>query len=294
MMRFPSHFTTADGLALPCKALLPPAGAPHRAAIVIVHGLGDHMDSASYRVLADHLLAQGYACYLYDQRGFGRAPGPRAFAASFEEVRDDLRRFIELVRSSAGGLPLFVAGLSLGGLIALDQAIEHPSSLAGVVAGAPALGEPAVPRLLVALAPLLSRVAPRFRLDPGLDLDNLTRDAEAARAYIDDPLFELRISSRLGWEILRAMRATTAAAPRLQLPVLLWHGADDRITSPDASRAFHARCISADKTLIIHPSAVHDPLIDAERDDVLRDISRWLDARAPANARDAFQAQVAG
>jgi len=82
MMRFPSHFTTADGLALPCKALLPPAGAPHRAAIVIVHGLGDHMDSASYRVLADHLLAQGYACYLYDQRGFGSGCGVCVISAT--------------------------------------------------------------------------------------------------------------------------------------------------------------------------------------------------------------------
>jgi acylglycerol lipase len=279
---FPSEFTTADGLALPCRALAPTDGAPVRAALVLVHGLGDHSGAVSYDVLISHLAPRGFACYLYDQRGFGRAPGPRAFTPTFGHLRDDLARFVRLVRAHAPDLPCFLIGLSLGGLIVLDQAIAHPDPLAGVVAAAPALGRPQVPRTLLALAPFLSRATPQWRLDPRLDIANLSRDQVAAQAYVDDPLYEPRTSARLGWETVRTMRETMMAAPRMHVPLLLLHGDADRITSPAGSAEFHARAGAADKTLIVYRGAVHNPLIDIERDQVLADVTDWLLRRTAA------------
>jgi alpha-beta hydrolase superfamily lysophospholipase len=277
----PPPFTTADGLALATRAVWPPAGTRLRAAVVVVHGLGDHCGSASGETLYGYLAPRGIACLAYDQRGCGRSPGPRVHARSFALLRDDLARFVDVARARVGDVPLFLLGLSFGGLQVLDCALARPQGLAGVVSVAPALGEARVPKPLRAIAPLLSRALPRLRLDPGLDLDNLSKDPVAVRAYIDDPLFERKVTARLGFEAMKAMREVAQAAPRFRVPLFILHGDADRITSPDSSRAFHAAARSPDKTLRLYPGAVHDPLIDRERDDVVRDIAAWLDARIP-------------
>ncbi len=281
---FPSSFATADGLQLFARATWPPGGRAVRAAAIVVHGLGDHSGSASGAAIYAHLGPLGIASFAYDQRGFGRSPGPRAFARSFAPLRDDLAAFVDRVRACVPGVPVFLVGLSLGGLQVLDLALARPRGIAGVVAAAPALGEPRVPRVLRVLAPLLSRVLPRLRMDPGLELDNLSKDPEAVRAYVEDPLFEIEVSARLGCEAMRAMRSVARAAPWFTLPLLLLHGEADRITSPAESRAFHATAASADKTLILYPDAVHDPLIDREREEVLRDLGDRIAARAPDRA----------
>ena len=234
-------FATGDGLELPCTVTLPPPGRPLRAAVVLVHGLGDHSGSASYAAIVAALAPRGYACFRYDQRGFGRAPGPRTYAPRFAWLRDDLTRFIRLARATTPEAPCFLVGVSLGGLIALDQAILRPGPLTGVAAIAPALGEPQIPALLRRLAPVLSATAPRLRLASGIDLANLSRDAAAARAYVEDPLYELRISARLGAEVMQAMREVLAAAPRLALPLLLLHGDADRVTRAGGIACLRAR-----------------------------------------------------
>lgn len=285
-------FATGDGLELPCTVTLPPPGRPLRAAVVLVHGLGDHSGSASYAAIVAALAPRGYACFRYDQRGFGRAPGPRTYAPRFAWLRDDLTRFIRLARATTPEAPCFLLGVSLGGLIALDQAILRPGPLTGVAAIAPALGEPLIPALLRRLAPVLSATAPRLRLASGIDLANLSRDAAAARAYVEDPLYELRISARLGAEVMQAMREVLAAAPRLALPLLLLHGDADRITAPAGSRAFARAAGSADVTLVEYPGAVHNPLIDRERDTLLGDVIAWLDARTDPAVSAAAPAAV--
>ena len=82
----------------------------------------------------------------------------------------------------------FLLGHSLGGLIALDYALND-GAIAGVIAAAPALGDVGVPRLLMAAGRVLSRIWPRFSMRTGMDLSALSREPEARQAVVDDPLF---------------------------------------------------------------------------------------------------------
>jgi acylglycerol lipase len=69
-----------------------------------------------------------------------------------------------------------------------------------------------VPRLLIALAPLLSRWLPHLRgtrLDPKL----ISRDPAQVAAYVNDPLVSLKAPpARTGAELLAAMEANRVAA----------------------------------------------------------------------------------
>ena len=64
---------TDDGLSL--RLRIWPAGEPRRGAVVLVHGLGEHIDR--YDHVARRLNGQGFAVVGHDQRGHGRSPGPR-------------------------------------------------------------------------------------------------------------------------------------------------------------------------------------------------------------------------
>ena len=85
--RFPGF----DGVSLYYQAWLP-AGRPPRAALVNLHGLGDH--SGLYPNLASHFPPRGMALYAYDMRGNGRSPGQRAYLREWGEYLGDLDGFL--------------------------------------------------------------------------------------------------------------------------------------------------------------------------------------------------------
>jgi alpha-beta hydrolase superfamily lysophospholipase len=130
MQHTESTFQGAGGSLLYCQAWRP--NGPATAVIVGVHGLGDH--SGGLRNIIGHVLPRGYAWYGLDLRGHGRSPGPRGHVGSWSDFLDDLHAFLLWVRGRAAGVPVFLLGHSLGGLICLDYAMQHPEGLDGVIA----------------------------------------------------------------------------------------------------------------------------------------------------------------
>jgi alpha-beta hydrolase superfamily lysophospholipase len=57
------------------------------------------------------------------------------------------------------------------------------------------------------------------------------------------------------------------------------HGTADKVTKPAGSQQFFDEAGSADKTLKMYEGHVHDLLNDYDRDVVMTDITKWLDAR---------------
>lgn len=267
---------SADGLCLSCQASAIRDTHPQKPNVILVHGLGDHSRALPYRVLAEHLEQHDVRTFGFDWRGHGRSEGPRAYTPSWGHLRDDLSRFVSLVRGASGGGPVFVIGLSLGGLLVLDQAITAPAGLAGVVAAAPALDASGAPWLVRTLLPWLSRLAPRLPFNPGLDLTRISRDVEAVREYIADALFQVRTTPRMAAEVLVAMSVTLERAADLQVPVLMLHGGDDTIVRPACSEWFYPRVAVPDKALRLYPGGYHNLFIDHIRGDVFEDITRWL------------------
>ena len=251
-----------------------PAGVP-RGALINLHGLGDH--GGLYPRVVEHFTAAGWAVYAPDLRGNGRSSGQRGYVERWQELRNDLRAFVALVRRGGIDRPPVVQGNSLGGLIALDYALHEPASISGVVAIAPPLGALGVPPLVLLLGRLLSQVWPRFSLEVGMDLSNLSRDPAVVAHILADPLFHRRGTARLSTEVAAAIARVQAGAANLRVPTLLLHGTADRMVSPDGSRRFTARS-AGQATLVEYPGGYHVLTADLVAADVLRDVERWVDA----------------
>jgi alpha-beta hydrolase superfamily lysophospholipase len=226
----------------------------------------------------DHFTARGVAVHAMDLRGNGRSGGQRAYVERWEEYREDLARFVALVRAEETASPIFLLGNSLGGLIVLDYAIHHPEGLRGVIAASPPLGRLGVPAPLLALGRVLSRVWPRFSLRTGMDLSALARDPLVTQTVLSDPLFHRVGTARLSTEVVLAIARVQAAAPGFPLPLLVLHGSADRLVPPEGSRQFVARVANPDRELREYAEAFHVLFADLDRERVLTDVERWIEA----------------
>ena len=277
---------TDDGLALHLRVW--PAGNPRRGAVVLVHGLGEHIDR--YDHVARRLNGLGLAVVGYDHRGHGRSPGPRGGMPSDESLCADLGRVLGAANEAFPG-PLVLLGHSLGGLIAGRFVAEglqaKPAAwwrpVDTLVMSSPALdpGTNAVQKLLLAVvAPML----PNLAVNNGLKVDWISRDASVVKAYAADPLVHDRITGRLGLFVARQGPAVIAAAPRWTTPTLLmWAGAD-RCVSPLGSAAFAAAAPRDAVTVREWPGLFHEIFNEPEQGDVLKVLADWLDAHVPEAA----------
>ena len=266
-------FVTPDGVSLYYQCWVP-ANRRARAVLVNLHGLGDH--SGLYPSLAAHFPLRDIALYAYDMRGNGRSPGQRAYVRSWHVYLDDLHAFLLRVREWEPDLPVFVLGNSLGGLVVLEYALDHPGEVSGVIAAAPPLGKLGVPRPLMALGRVMSRIWPRFSLEVGMDLSGLARDPKVIESVVADPLFHRRGTARLSTEVTGAIERVQARAADFAVPLLLLHGSADRMVPPDGTRAFYSRVALPDREFREYEGAYHGLFADLNHEDVLRDVERWI------------------
>lgn len=265
-------FAGAGDLELFYQRWLP--GREPNAVLVIVHGFGEH--SGRYGYLVDWMVSRGCSVYGFDLPGHGRSPGPRGHIKAWAEFREDLRRFLRLVEAMEAPSPLFLLGHSMGGLVVLECALRGLLGLRGIIASAPALGKPPVSDLLLLMGSLLSRIWPAASFKVPLDATALSRDPEVVTGYRQDPLVHQRATARLGSEMDAARQWTMAHAREFPFPILLLHGASDRLAQVEASRIFYGRVISRDKELRIYRNAYHELHNDIHREQVLEDLWRWL------------------
>ena len=267
-------FPVAKRKALFYQAWLPDC--QPKAVIVLVHGLADH--SSRYANVIDYLLPRDYAVWSYDQRGHGRSPGTRCYVNSFTDLTGDLDKFIAVVRDRNPGLPLFVLGHSMGALEVAAFAASQPQGIAGFVFSGLLLNTgQSVPKMMLKLAGLLSALAPRLGVQQ-LDCNAISRDATVVERYIKDPLvFTGKIPARVGAELIAAMASTPSKFSSISLPVLLLHGAADRLAEPSSSQAMYEALASTDKELHFFPGCFHEIFNEPCREFVLGILSRWLD-----------------
>jgi lysophospholipase len=250
-----------------------------RALLVMVHGMGDHI--GRYNEFVSFLSSRGYACALYDQRGFGQSDGRRGHVRSFKIWLDDLENFIAFTEDRIGGaFPLYLVGGSLGGLVCFNYLITTKRRIAGLISAAAAI----IPAVKVGkiehrVAKILGLVMPVITVDNRLDYDDLTRDADEKEALIKDRMFSRRISIGTALEIEKRLSLVMTLPMRIRVPVLMLTGSEDAICLSAGSRKFASLLSSPDKKLVVYEGMCHDILHDIGRKRVMNDIAIWLDER---------------
>jgi alpha-beta hydrolase superfamily lysophospholipase len=255
-----------------------------RGVVVVVHGLKDH--STRYRALAERLVKAGFAVHAFDLRGHGRSEGVRVWVDPFDDHLADLDIFFRRVREREPGKPALLFGHSMGGAIATLYTITRKPELKGLALSGAAL-KIDVSGAVVGGTRLIAALQPNAGVF-NLDLHQFSRDPAMVAGNAFDPLvFQPAAAARTGAELLGAIGAIQERMEELTLPLLILHGAADKVTPPEGSQDLQRRARSADKTLKLYPGLFHDLLHEPEKEQVMGDLVQWMSDHvgAPAEAK---------
>jgi acylglycerol lipase len=245
--------------------------------ILIVHGIGGH--SGRFANVVNHLVPQGYAVYGFDLIGHGKSEGKRAFIRCLDDYTNLLTQYLMMVKEWLPNKRIFLLGHSMGGTIACYYLIDHPDDFEGAVISVPTMIVPDyINPITIRVGKLLSVIAPKTGLKCTVDLDGLSRNPKVLQAYIDDPLvFRGRTTARLGAEFLEAIIKINAKMQKINLPLIILQGSEDRIINPQGSQLLFDGVSSKDKDLKIYEGLYHEVFNEPEHEQVLSDVAAWLD-----------------
>src|SRR3984893_16637342 len=229
-------------------------GPEHGPACVLVNGLTQYIKL--WMPFRDGLVARGFQVASYDMLGQGQSDKPRLFIEQDGQV-DVLRELI----ASLGPRPVFVGGISFGGVIALRYAIEHPDTVAGLV---PMSSFAEIPPQLMRLG-MAMRTA--LILGGTTYLQDLLFPMNFSNAWLEAKADLIGLATHRGWltndvyalqNLMESFLTFEPLTPKLSLihtPTMIMTGEFDFLTPRPLQDSLRTHI--PDSALVIIPRAYH-------------------------------------
>ncbi|MHA1771920.1 MAG: alpha/beta hydrolase [Candidatus Thorarchaeota archaeon] len=225
---------------------------------LLIHGFcGNPLDMAS---LGEFLNENGIASFTMILAGHETSPEDLA-NTTIEDMYQSAAAALDHIRSW-NLKHIFVAGLSLGGLVTLDLAYRQPQ-LEGIVLLSPAIK---VGGFLGKLVPLIRRVLPYRTVDTSYltDLYDLPR-----RRYEREPLIAIQ-------RLLTYSKMMQKKLPEIKTPTLIIQSGADKTVNPEGAKMVYERIGTEDKELHIIEGAEHVITCHPKRSEAYPLIMDWI------------------
>ncbi|CAN1244519.1 Caffeoylshikimate esterase [Linum perenne] len=232
------------GLEIFCKSWMPEAGGVRiKGVVCFCHGYGDTC-TFFFEGIARRIAASGYAVYALDHPGFGLSEGLHGYIENFDDLVDN----------------------------AIEQfnKIKERPELRGL------------PRFILGQS-MGGAVTLKAHLKEPCEWDGVILVAPMCRAEYNVICYSDRVRLQTAVELLKATEEIEAQVDKVSAPLLILHGAADKITDPKVSEFLYENAASEDKTLKLYEEGFHS-ILEGEPDDrifaVFDDIITWLDSRS--------------
>lgn len=283
------EFKAGDGYV--CRYRFYAASGPARAAVIFIHGIQSH--GGWYQNSCIALARAGFNVYFLDRRGSGLNDRERGDAPSFRRLLDDLGEFItHLTRTTPLGsgearLPVFLAGISWGGKLAVALERRHPALVDGLALLCPGFYAKVRPTLGQKLLIVLTRfIRPRKLFPVPLSDPELFTSTPVWLQFLrEDPLRLHKATARLLLESARLDGYLRFVPKYVHVPVLLLLAEQDRIIHNAKTKAFVDRFATPDKQVIEYAGASHTLEFEPDPSKFIEDLRQWIERQIDAKAR---------
>lgn len=281
-------------------------GRQHSRPVVLIHGNGSMVEDFAASGLLDR-AGQHHHVIAFDRPGFGHSTRPRNRVWTMRAQAALLRAALDrlAIGAAAGERPILV-GHSLGALVALAFALDHPDALAGLVLVSgyyfPSL-RPEVPLFSPPALPVVGDVL-RYTISPVLAA--LLAPRIVRRLFAPQPVpprfneifpidlairpSQLRATAEDAAVMVPSAAELSPHYARLRLPVVLIAGTEDRILAA-ARQATRLRDRLQDAEIRFVPGAGHMAHYQAPQ--VVLDAIDAIDLRARAASERPGAADIA-
>lgn len=272
-----------------------PAGEGPRPVVVMAHGLGA-IKEMRLDAYAQAFAEAGYACLVFDYRHFGESGGQPRQLLDIKKQHQDWQAAVAFARRQAcvDAQRVILWGTSLSGGHVLEVAAKD-SGIAAVIAQVPHLSGTASLKML-SLAKILSLtlhgsydslrgllgLSPHYILssgEPG-DAAIMTAPGESA-GYLsllpEGRAFDRRIAARFASTV--GLYSPIKALPKLQMPVLIQVGHEDKTTPPGPAIAAAPR--HSNVALLAYQTGHFQPYIEPLFSRVVGDQLAFLRREVP-------------
>lgn len=250
------------------------AGKSTKAAIMLVHGFGEH--STRYTNWALRLAKENISVLTFDIRGHGQTPGKPGKINDYNLLLKDIELLVEKGKIEFKNIPLFLYGHSMGGNLVTSFAITRNVDLAGIILTSPWFELANLPPSIVLSTILFaSRLMPWYIGKAMVKPELISREMREVHQYKTDSLNHNRISLGLLRAVYEKGKVAKRSVYKINSPLLVMHGSDDQITSCKASRDF-IRNASNKTTFVEWPGCYHELHHDIDRDKVFEKLVEWI------------------
>jgi lysophospholipase len=260
-----------------------------RAVILAIHGGMAH--AGDYVTPALYFRAHGIATVSFDMRGHDGKK--RVDIPGFESFLDDAELFLQWVKRSYPGLPIFVMGHSMGALIATHLGLGRfagEADIAGFILSSPYyVNAIKVPKVLLLLSDFLAKVFPTMKVPLGSLTEMLTHDRVITARHVADERDNVRateVTVRFATALTSAQSGLASKMPAWRFPVFGVVAGDDKLADPQASAAMLKSIPPALLDYHFYPDNYHENFNELNRDKIFCQILGWLDSRLDARRRD--------
>jgi carboxylesterase len=228
-----------------------------RIGVLLSHGFTG--TPSSVKPWAEQLNAQGHAVSVPRLPGHGTS-WQQMNTTTYRDWYAEAERAFEKLKAECD--EVFVAGLSMGGLLALNVALEHGRDVAGIMLVNPAVSST---RKDVKLLPVLKHVVPAF---PGIGSD-IKKPGVTERAYSKTPL-------KAAHSLFSSMRSVRERLPEITQPLVMFRSRIDKVVDPSSGRIIMSTVSSRDLTERVLEESYHVATLDHDAPTIFEESAAFI------------------
>ena len=244
--------------------------------ILLIHGLGEH--SGRYLNLIQDFNDKNISVFTMDIRGHGKSEGKRGHSPFYDQLMSDIQYFIQHVGNVISNQKYFLYGHSMGGNLVINYSLKKDEKINGIIATSPSI-KPIVKlsKIKLFMAKLFQKVMPSLTLNNGLDINGISRNLQVVENYMNDPLVHDQVSVQLAIDIINSGIYALENSQDIEVPMLIFHGKKDHLTSYNSSKELVENSKSNIK-FIGFKDAYHEIHNEPEKEELLMHIFDWINS----------------
>ncbi|KAL4475164.1 hypothetical protein ABPG74_001860 [Tetrahymena malaccensis] len=250
-----------------------------KAICIFFHGYNSHIGQSAH--IAEYLSQHGIEVVGYDYRGFGKSDGLRGYVPQLDSHMKDAIQYFKIISDQNNGkYPIFVSGLSLGGLTSFQLSLDKQcqNQIKGMILFAPAIKDhPLYGKEFKLKLRVFGSIKPEKQIEPRKGYPVYRNMTVNEYLYNEDNLY-YKGNTFIGSlkHLTEGQMIAEKQYDQIKVPFLLFMGGKDKLCDPRLANQLQKQSPSKDKTVVYRENMWHGIWLEPEIEEFKVTFKDWV------------------